>query len=204
MSFKKLINYLNAQYDLSKFVFNNIKIYPEKKKVFNCFDCDFKTLKVVFIGKKPFDEFSEGLAFDSTDSKSQLHPISELFRYTIENEFHNGLNLSHDHTLNYLVKQGVLLLNEQLTSCDRIDHAKLWEDFFVEIIKVIQIHHTGIVFCMQEDSKYLDLINTKLHYILTYKNPNDYVTNFNQWGFKFKDINDILIKANGEDYKINF
>lgn len=202
--FHNIVKYLNVQYDLSKFAFNNIKIYPEKKKVFNCFNCDFKSLKVVFIGEKPFDEYSEGLAFDSTDKKIRLHPISELFRYYIECIFYEGFNLSHDNSLEYLSKQGVMLLNESLTSCNRIDHTDLWKPFFINIINTIQNHHTGIIFCMNEESEHLNLINTKLNYLITYKDPEKYVNNMGQWGFDFKQINDILIKNNGEDYKIKF
>lgn len=199
-----ILLYLNAQYDLSKFAFNKIKIYPSKKNVFKCFNCDFNKLKVVFIGSKPFDDYSEGLAFDSTDEKTHLHPIAELFRYTIENEFYDGFNLNHDYTLEYLVKQGVLLLNESLTSCTTKDYSELWEPLIKEVLKVIQEHHTGIVFCIQEDSKYIELINTKLQYVLTYKDPNKYVNDFNNWGFKFSDINGILNYTNGEDYEIKW
>lgn len=199
-----ILTYLNTQHKLSKGAFNNIQIYPKKNKVFNCFNCDFNTVKVVFIGKKPFDNYSEGLAFDSTEEERLLHPVSELFRYTIENEFHDGLNLAHDHTLNYLVKQGVLLLNESLTSCNRLDHSKIWSNLFTTVIETIQFRHTGIVFCMQEDSKYIELINTKLHHLLTFKDPLKYVDNYEKWGFKFKAINDIIVEANGEDNKINF
>lgn len=202
--FHNIIKYLNAQYDLCKFAFNNIKIYPEKKKVFNCFNCNFKSLKVVFIGKKPFDEYSEGLAFDSSDSKIHLHPIAELFRYYIECEFYDGFNLDHDYTLEYLVKQGVLLLNESLTSCNKKDHAELWEPFFKHVINTIQQYHTGIIFCMNEESKHLNLIDTKLNYLITYKDPEKYINNMGQWGFDFRQINDILIKNNGEEYKIKF
>lgn len=203
-SLTKIINYLNTQYELSKFTFNNIKIYPPKNKVFNCFNCDFDKLKVVFIGKKPFDEYSEGLAFDSTDDKVNLHPISELIRYTIENEFYKGFNLGHDHTLKYLCDQGVLLLNESLTSCNRIDHSKIWEPFIIDVLKLIQSRHTGIIFCFQEDSEFIKLINQKLHYVLTYKDPEKYIKDFNNWGFKFSDINGILTYTNGEDYNIKF
>lgn len=202
--FDNIIKYLNVQYDLSKFTFNNIRIYPEKKKVFNCFNCDFKSLKVVFIGKKPFDEYSEGLAFDSSDKKIRLHPISELFRFYIESTFYDGFNLNHDYSLEYLVKQGVLLLNESLTSCSRIDHSTLWKPFFINVINTIQKHHTGIIFCMSEESEYLNLVNTKLNYLLTFKEPEKYINNIGQWGFDFNQINGILTYTNGEDYKINF
>jgi uracil DNA glycosylase len=203
-NFENIIKYLNAQYELSKFVFNGIKIYPEKNKVFNCFNCDFTKLKVVFIGKKPFDEYSEGLAFDSSDKKIRLHPVSELFRTYIEHTFHDGFNLNHDGEFKYLVEQGVLLLNESLTSCTKKDHSELWEPFFIHVINTIQKHHTGIIFCMNEESKHLNLIDTKLNYLLTFKDPEKHVNNMGQWGFDFKQINDILIKNNGEEYKINF
>lgn len=202
--FNNILNYLNAQYDLSKFAFNKIKVYPAKNKVLKCFECDFKKLKVVFIGKKPFDDYSEGLAFDSTDEKTHLHSVAELFRYTIENEFHNGLNLNHDYTLEYLMKQGVLLLNESLTSCTTLDHSKIWRPFIIDTLKLIQKHHTGIVFCIQEDSEYIQYIDEKLQYVLTYKDPTKYINNFKDWGFKFSEINGILTYTNGEEYNIKF
>lgn len=202
--FNNIIDYLNKQYNLSKFAFNNIKIYPEKNKVFKCFNCDFNNLKVVFIGKKPFDEYSEGLAFDSSDKKIRLHPISEMFRSYIEHTFHDGFNLNHEGEFEYLVKQGVLLLNESLTSCTKEEHFELWELFFINVINTIQKHHTGIIFCMNEESKHLNLIDTKLNYLLTFKDPEKYINNICDWGFDFKQINNILIKNNGEKYKINF
>lgn len=202
--FSNLIKILNIQYDLSKFKFNKIDIYPEKNKVFKCFNCDFNKLKLVIIGSKPFEEYSEGLAFDSTNSKIRLHPIAELFRYNIEHTFYNGFQLNFDNTLEYLMEQGVLLLNESLTIQNNKNTLEQWREFIEFTIKVIQEHHTGIIFYIQEDSKLIDLINTNTQYILTYKNPENYISNPNEWDLDLQQVNSIIEENNGKEYIINF
>lgn len=202
--FKKLIKYLDIQYELSKFSFNKIKIYPDKKDVFKCFNCDFRNLKVVFIGTKPFDEMSGGLAFDTKDDTIRLHPVSELFRYKIENEFYDGFHLAHDSSLEYLTKQGVLLLNESLTSSTSKEHENIWNDFIKFVIDIIQDRHTGIIFCMDEKSKYFKYINRKTQYVIGFNDPSGYTHDFNNWKFKFQDINDLIEKNNGKKYVIEF
>lgn len=203
--FINLVKHLDSQYELSKFMFNKIKIYPtDKKKVFKCFNCDFNNLKVVFIGSKPFDEFSEGLAFDSTNDKISLHSTSELIRYKIEEEFYDGFHLGHDATLEYLVPQGVLLLNESLTTTNQKDHKELWSQFIQFVLKIIQDNNTGIIFCIDRQSDLVKLIDTKKHHLLTFEDPSKCDYDFNSWDFKFKDINNILEHMNGSEYKIKF
>lgn len=202
--FKKLIQHLDSQYGLSKFEFNKIKIYPEKKNVFKCFNCDFNKLKVVFIGDEPFDDFSEGLAFDSSWSKTNLHPTAEVIRAKIENEFYNGFNLVHDYTMEYLMEQGILLLNESLTTTSSKSHKEQWREFIVAVINAIQNQHTGIIFCMDEKSDLIDLIDVKTQYLLTFEDPAEYTYNPGAWDFKFQAINDILEQNNGKEYTIDF
>jgi len=202
--FNDLISYLNTQYGLSKFKFNKIKIYPEKKDVFKCFNCDFNDLKVVFIGNEPFDDYSGGLAFDTNVKKIDLHPTSEVLRVKIENEFYNGFNIVHDSTLEYLMNQGVLLLNESLTTTTQKSHKEKWRDFIVGVINAIQNHHTGIIFCMDEKSELIDLIDVRTQYLLTFENPSEYTYNPGAWNFKFQTINDILEQNNGKEYTIDF
>lgn len=202
--FNNLIKYLNIQYDLSRFSFNKIKIYPEKNKVFNCFNCDFNKLKLVIIGSEPFEEYSEGLAFDSTDSKIRLHPIAELLRYNIEHTFYEGFNLKHDHSLNYLVEQGVLLLNESLTIQNNKTNIDDWEEFITFVINKIQERHTGIIFYINENSKLKNIINKNTQYLLTYKNPLEFVNKPNKWDFDLQKVNDIIEKNNGKECIIKF
>lgn len=202
--FKKLIQYLEAQYNLSKFEFNGIKIYPEKKNVFKCFKCDFNKLKVVIIGKEPFMDHSGGLAFDSNWESINLHPTAEVIRHKIENEFYNGFNLVHDFTLEYLMEQHVLLLNESLTVTNNKSHKELWKEFIVAVIEAIQNNHTGIVFCIDKTSELINLINLKTQYLITFENPSEYEYNPNAWDFKFQTINDILEQNNGKEHIINF
>jgi uracil DNA glycosylase len=202
--FNKLVQYLTVQYDLSKFAFNKIKIYPNKRNVFKCFGCDFNHLKVVFIGSKPFDHFAGGLAFDSCDGEIRTHNIADVIRSKIEREFHGDLKLDYDYTLEDLMDQGVLLLNESLTSCTNKDHKELWKDFIANVIDVIQTTHTGIIFCIQEDSDLVNHIDVKTQYVLTYPDPAKYVNDMNSWDFSFKLINDILENNNGPEYKIEF
>lgn len=202
--FSTLIKSLNIQYDLSKFKFNKVEIYPKKNEVFKCFKCDFTKLKLVIIGNNPFGNFSGGLAFDTNDYKLRLHPFTELLRYKIEHTFYDGFKLDFDNSLEYLMEQGVLLLNESLTYQNNKDTKEQWVEFIEFVIKTIQKHHTGIIFYVQKDSKLIKLINNDLHYILEYDNPEDFINSPNKWNLDLQQVNGIIKDNNGDEYIIKF
>lgn len=201
--FNTLFKYLNSQYALSAFPFNKLKIYPEKKNVFKCFNCDFNNLQLVIVGSEPFGEYSKGLAFDSNPDLTYTNSIADIFQFKIEQDCHNGLKLNLDYSLDYLVEQNVLLLNESLTTTNTKSHKDLWKEFITDVINVIQNRHTGIIFCIEKNSDLISLIDVRTQYLLEYTDPKS-LKLLENWDLDFNMINTIIENTNGEKYKINF
>ena len=160
-------------------------------ETFNREECEEKLREK--IGDKPF-----------LDTLEQIRREQRTRLDQIENEFYNGFNLIHDFTLEYLMEQHVLLLNESLTVTNNKSHKELWKEFIVAVIEAIQNNHTGIVFCIDKTSELINLINLKTQYLITFENPSEYEYNPNAWNFKFQTINDILEQNNGKEHVINF
>lgn len=202
--FNTLFKYLNSQYDLSAFSFNKLKIYPkDKKNVFKCFNCNFDKLQVVIIGSEPFGKYSEGLAFDSNPNLTYTAGMADIFQFKIEQDCHNGLKLNLDYSLEYLMEQNVLLLNESLTMIEGKSHKKLWKEFITDVINTIQNRHTGIIFCIQKNSDLINLIDIRTQYLLEYTDPKS-LKLLENWDLDFNMINTIIESTNGVEYKINF
>lgn len=198
--FLELFNKIDIRYK----TMSNYKVFPNKKNIFKCFNTDYSKLKLVILGSHPFEDYSEGLAFDTNNSKVRLHPITELLRYNIEHTFHDGFKLDFDNTLEYLMDQGVLLLNENLILDENKNNNYNWSFFIESLLLKIQELNTGIIFYICEDSIYKNLINVKTQYLLTYKNPIDFINKPKEWDLNLKQVNEILEKNNGVEYKINF
>lgn len=94
-------------------------IYPESPDVFRALQmCPNGQVKVVILGQDPYyDGSADGLAFSYKDGvrppgkKKSLDVILD----EIEKDCYNGFNVNRDYQLDYLAKQGVLLLNSVLT-----------------------------------------------------------------------------------------
>jgi uracil-DNA glycosylase len=94
-------------------------IYPESPDVFRALKlCPNGQVKVVILGQDPYyDGTADGLAFSYKDGvrppgkKKSLDIILD----EIERDCYDGFNVNRDYQLDYLAKQGVLLLNSVLT-----------------------------------------------------------------------------------------
>lgn len=94
-------------------------VYPEREDVFKALQLTpFNEVKVVILGQDPYyDGYADGLAFSY---KGGLEPpntdksLNVIFR-EIERDCYNGFNINYNYSLDYLAKQGVLLLNSVLT-----------------------------------------------------------------------------------------
>lgn len=94
-------------------------IYPEREDVFKALQlCPYGQVKVVILGQDPYyDGTADGLAFSYKDGvrphgkKKSLDVILD----EAERDCYDGFNVNRDYQLDYLAKQGVLLLNSVLT-----------------------------------------------------------------------------------------
>ncbi len=120
---------------LAEFYVDGIRFTPSLKDMFNAFyQCDYKNLKTVFIINTPFRKLgsSDGIALGCSKIKN-APPHFKHFEKAIGTTIHSSDKHEINHNLEYLARQGVLLLPASFTidaqrSSDM--HIKLWRTFY--------------------------------------------------------------------------
>ena len=191
----KLKEFVNDEY--SKYT-----CYPPYKNIFHALTITpLDSVKVVILGQDPYHEPNQahGLAFSVLCKK--LPPSLVNIYKEMENDL--GVKVNQDGNLDYLAKQGVLLLNTSLTVREHLanSHSKKgWEIFTDNIIKLLNEIDRPIVFILWGSnaiSKKIYLTNNK-HLILTSVHPSPLSAYGGFFGSKpFSKTNDFLVK-NGE------
>jgi len=131
-------------------------IYPPKDLIFNAFSY-FNPIdtRVVIIGQDPYHQQGQGngLAFSVNDDIKHPPSLKNIFKEIYNDLGVSGIDNSDIKTrsgnLEYLAKQGVLLLNTTLTVRESKpnSHLKIWMGFVVEILKnLLEIKTENIVF----------------------------------------------------------
>lgn len=92
-------------------------VYPDSQDVFKALQlCPYGQVKVVIIGQDPYhDGQADGLAFSYKNGLSTKKQSLEVILDEVERDCYDGFNPGRDYQLDYLAKQGVLLLNSSLT-----------------------------------------------------------------------------------------
>lgn len=180
---KELTNYLHSDnfLALSSFIFQEYaskEIYPKSEDIFKAFWLTlFSQVKVVIIGQDPYHEPNQahGLCFSVPVETNTPPSLKNIYR-EMEADLNIKKNLDQGN-LEYLAKQGVLLLNSVLTvvSHQAGSHSKKgWEEFSDEVIKVLSDKKQNIVFILW--GKYAQnkkrLINNKKHLVLLSPHPS--------------------------------
>ena len=159
--------------DLSERVkseYNNKSVLPKSADLFKIFRiCPLSKIKVVILGLEPYceKEHSNGVAFASNSDipPKQLIQIRDSLNRDIK--FGRYMNLySGNNTLDFLLEQGVLLLNTRLTVVENqpSSHRTLgWDMFIARVLKLLVEHKNNIVFLGwgKEAMQILNVINTK-------------------------------------------
>lgn len=94
-------------------------VYPDSQDVFRALKlCPYTDTKVIILGQEPYYQGNaDGLAFSYKDgfrAGQGMQALDVIFA-EIERDCYNGFNVNMDYQLDYLAKQGVLLLNSVLT-----------------------------------------------------------------------------------------
>ncbi len=192
--------------ELKKFVvneYNHYTCYPPYKNIFHALTITpLEKTKVVILGQDPYHEVNQahGLAFSVLCK--QLPPSLLNIYKEMENDLHVKVN--QDGNLEYLAKQGVLLLNTSLTVREHQanSHSKAgWETFTDNCIKELNKLDKPVVFILwgrNAISKEKFLTNTK-HLVLKSVHPSPLSAYGGFFGSKpFSKTNDFLIQ-NGEE-----
>lgn len=122
----------------------SVTIYPDSPDVFKALKlCPFDKVKVIILGKEPYPNGeADGLAFSYKNGqalgtgKQSLDVILD----EIENDCYAGFNPNKNYQLDYLAKQGVLLLNSVLTVKRKTvdSHKDIgWQTFTGKIIQTL-------------------------------------------------------------------
>lgn len=125
-------------------------IYPDSKDVFKALKLTpYHQVKVVIVGQDPYASgIADGLAFSYKDGAKSGINIShslDVILHEIEEDIYKGFNVNYNYQLDYLAKQGVLLINDILT-VERNkpeSHAyRGWEQFTDKVI-ISQLEETS-------------------------------------------------------------
>lgn len=156
--------------------YKNYLCHPNYDEIFNAFKLtDLDNLKVVILGQDPYHEINQahGLAFSVLCEK--LPPSLVNIYKEMSNDL--GLEVKQDGNLEYLSKQGVLLLNTILSvrNGSALSHKAFgWEIFTDNVIKYLNTLDKPIVFILWGGNAISKkkLLNNPKHFIITSPHPS--------------------------------
>ena len=181
--------------------YKNYLCHPDYNNIFHAFSVThLNDVKVVILGQDPYHEPNQahGLAFSVLCDK--LPP--SLINIYKEMSSDLGVNVNQDGNLDYLAKQGVLLLNTTLTVRDgkAFSHKDFgWDIFTDNVISLINKIDKPIVFILwgAPAGKKKKLLNNPNHLIIESAHPSPLSAYRGFFGSKpFSKTNDFLIKNN--------
>lgn len=181
--------------------YKNYLCHPDKDNIFHALDAtSLDNVKVVILGQDPYHEIGQahGLSFSVLCEK--LPPSLVNIYKEISSDL--GVEVNQDGNLDYLAKQGVLLLNTLLTvrNGEAFSHKGYgWEIFTDNIIKLLNTIDRPIVFILwgapsQKKEKFL---NNPKHLIIKSAHPSPLSSYRGFFGSKpFSKTNEFLV-SNG-------
>ena len=186
------------------------EIYPKSKNIFSCFNYfDRENLRVIILGQDPYHQPNQahGLSFSVQDNIKIPPSLKNIFK-----EMCNDVpgEAPKSGNLEYLAKQGVLLLNNTFTvrQSSPNSHLKIWKGYCNYIIKNILENQEGIIFLLWGGNakKIIDNIPDNLmkkNHFLTANHPSPLSANRGGWfGCKhFSKTNEILNKLGKNEIK---
>ena len=180
--------------------------FPPYKNIFHALTITpLNEVKVVILGQDPYHEVNQahGLAFSVLCKKL---PPSLLNIYK-EMESDLNVKVNQDGNLDYLAKQGVLLLNTSLTVREHMANShsnKGWEIFTDNCIKLLNAQDRPIVFILwgRNAISKTKFLNNPKHLVLTSVHPSPLSAYNGFFGSKpFSKTNDFLKNNNVEPIK---
>ena len=170
--FQKLTEFVRNEYE-------NEKVYPSPKFVFNAFElCPFDDVRVVILGQDPYHgpKQAHGLCF-SVPQKTPIPPSLQNIYKEIHTDI--GIPISQKGNLENWAKQGILLLNATLTVRENTPGSHQhqgWEEFTDAVIKTLSDKKEHLVFILW--GKYAQekgaIIDQEKHLILKAAHPSPF------------------------------
>lgn len=202
----------NKEYflNLKKFLeqeYGKYTVFPKKSDIFKSLKLTgYEDTRVVILGQDPYhdDNQANGLAFSVNDGIKLPPSLVNIYK-EIESEYQCKVNRRGN--LEYLARQGVLLLNTVLTvrAHNANSHKDMgWEIFTDKIIEKLNEREDPVIFVLWGNNaiKKEKLINKERHYVLTAAHPSPLSAYRGFFGCNhFKKINEILRYLNKEEIK---
>lgn len=171
--FAALTDYVRAQYGLTT-------VYPPPGRIFAAFDaCPFDDVKVVIIGQDPYHGPGQanGLCFSVSDGIAMPPSLVNIFKEIMAEEGKGELPLPASGNLEYLARQGVLLLNATLTvEAHRAGshQGRGWETFTDAAIRALNARRSGIVYMLWGSYaiRKASMIDSRRNLVLTSPHPS--------------------------------
>ena len=194
--FKELVAFVRREYQQAT-------VYPPGRHIFSAFDyCPFDEVRVVIIGQDPYHGPGQanGLCFSVADGIRKPPSLVNIFK---ERESDLGKAIPESGNLEYLARQGVLLLNATLTvrASEAGSHQnKGWEQFTDAVIKVVSDEKEHVVFILwgAYAQKKGEVIDETRHHVIRSAHPSPFAAAKGFFGSKpFSKTNDYL-KSNGK------
>lgn len=196
--------------NLKKFLeqeYGKYTVFPKKSDIFKSLKLtEYEDTRVVILGQDPYhdDNQANGLAFSVNDGIKLPPSLVNIYK-EIESEYQCKVNRRGN--LEYLARQGVLLLNTVLTvrAHNANSHKDMgWEIFTDKIIEKLNEREDPVIFVLWGNNaiKKEKLINKGRHYVLTAAHPSPLSAYRGFFGCNhFKKINEILRYLNKEEIK---
>jgi uracil-DNA glycosylase len=191
---------------------NGKRFTPPLKYVFKAFEeCAEKDLKVVIIGQDPYPHFgvADGIAFSCGLTEKAQPSLKNIFDAIDATVYEGVPRKEHDLDLSRWSRQGVLLLNTALTTqIDKVGtHYDIWKDFIMYTLDMLSLTNSGLIFILLgAKAQELESVITPAHYVLKASHPASAAYTKTTWDCNdvFNKANELLVKNNGAEYKIQW
>ncbi|MDD3241198.1 MAG: uracil-DNA glycosylase [Bacilli bacterium] len=186
-----LMNFIENEY-------KNKIIYPSQDNIFKSLEnLTLDKIKVVIIGQDPYHQpfQANGYAFSVSDGVKIPPSLRNIFK---EMSCDIGKEIPKSGNLEYLSKQGVLLLNSVLTVQEGNPGShqnKGWEIFTNKVIETISANCEGIIFILWGNyaKSKKSIIDLNKHHIIESNHPSPLSANRGFFGSKpFSKTNKLL------------
>lgn len=175
------------------------KVYPEHSNILTVFNkVNLNYVRVVILGEDPYPagNYATGVAFgvEKQPIPGSLKEIEKAIRKDYPDD-----NTSLDYSLNYWLKQGVLLLNTSLTTRENQpnSHVDIWKKFIDIVIMSMLTKENKIIFCLlgSEARRYKKwIIDSENHLCIDIEHPAYAVREKRDWVYDnmFLKVNEHL------------
>lgn len=218
--FDKIIDKLKEEKRLKR------QVLPYDIDCFKAFKvCKYKDLKTVLLYTSPYCSintdglpFADGLALSykpKITSDSYIPPATNIFLREIQKDIYNNdtefVDIVATPNLEYLARQGVLLMNMSLTTLigEFYIHMDLWKEFREYVFEILIHHNPGLVVLTVgiRPQHFVDALQPNTFNIINAVDPMDQYYNKGpvfSGGKYFSAINKILTAQNGKESEIRW